>query len=501
MLLEVNKLKKNFGAVSALKDASFKLKRGEIRALLGAHGSGKSTLVKILSGLNKCDGGVIRIDDKDIKISSPTASLRHGVAMSYQDLSLIPILSVCENMALGNEPTARAMGPVDKKRMLAYAERMIDELGIGALPDTTVGRISLSDRGLVEVAKALYTGPRILVLDEITASMHHDQVSRLFDFLENKAAEGLSVIFVSHRFDEVYKLCRTATILREGVSVKDIDDLKTVSSEELVYYMTGHRLETHDIKPSRPNKVEQDILTVRDLHVGNAVNGVSLRVERGEIVGIAGLQGQGQGEFLRALYGAIPYSGGSVELDGERVRVKSPGAAIRKGFGFISGDREKEGVFSIRSVTENIFSVRYAMSKLIHYIDAGKERKEMDEIVSTLNIVTAGYGTPANRLSGGNQQKLVLGRWLCMKPRVLLLDDPTKGVDVGARTEINNILRELTRTGVSILFSSSDNEELLRIAGRICVFYEGKILCELEGDRLKGDVLAASMLGVRQGAQ
>ncbi|MEA5002581.1 MAG: sugar ABC transporter ATP-binding protein [Christensenella sp.] len=496
-MLTISNLQKNFGAVQALKDASLYMEKGEIRALLGANGSGKSTLVKVLSGLNKKDGGTIVLDGKEIDIISPRKSIEYGISMAYQDLSIISKLSVAENMVIGNEPCVH--GTIRKEKMIAYANEMIEKLGINAYPETIVSDIDLSNQGLVEVAKALFTNPRLLILDEITASMHHDQVERLFGFLNERVKEGLSILFVSHRFDEVYDLCAKATILREGQSVKEIENLKETSPQTLVYYMTGHKVENLEDAQQQEETCGEPVLCVKDMFIGDIVRGVSMSLAKGEIVGIAGLQGQGQGEFLRALYGAIPLGQGGIELDGRSVKIKSPADAIKKGFGFISGDREKEGIFSIRSVAENIFIVKNAMKRLLSCVGAKEEKQQAQDIMETLNVVAAGTGVPANSLSGGNQQKLVVGRWLSMKPRILLLDDPTKGVDVGARSEINTLLREMTKTGMSILFSSSDNEELLRVAQRIYVFYEGRIVRELKGNDMNGQLLAATMLGTNIG--
>lgn len=491
-MLMISNLQKNFGAVKALKDASLHMERGEIRALLGSNGSGKSTLVKVLSGLNKKDGGTIVLDGREINIVSPGKSIEYGIAMAYQDLSLISKLSVMENMVIGNEPTAH--GTICKKKMYSYAQEMIDKLGINAYPETPVSDIDLSNQEFVEVAKALYTNPRLLILDEITASMHHDQVKRLFAFLKERVREGLSILFVSHRFDEVYDLCSKATILREGESVQDIEDLKATTPEMLIYYMTGHKVDNLEASAKEKQTDVQSVLEVKEMHIAQAVRGVSMNVAKGEIVGIAGLQGQGQEEFLRALYGAVPYSFGSVKLEGTEIKIKSPADAIRRGFGFISGDREKEGIFLLRNVGENIFIVKNAMKRLLVCIGVKEEKERTKGIMQSLNVIAAGTGVPASSLSGGNQQKLVVGRWLSMKPRVLLLDDPTKGVDVKARSEINHLLHEMTKSGMSILYSSSDNEELLRVAQRVYVFYEGKIVKELKGKNLNGQNLAAAML-------
>jgi ABC-type sugar transport system ATPase subunit len=396
-------------------------------------------------------------------------------------------------MVLGREPGGK-IGNIRRAGVLAFTEKMIADLGINAYPNTIVSRLDLSNQSLVEVGKALYRNPRVLILDEITASMHNDQVQRLFSYLNKLREEGLSILFVSHRLKEVYDFCETATILREGASVKDIR-LEDATEGELVYHMTGRQMES-EVRNESDDIPDKPLLQIVNLWAENALRGLSLDVKRGEIVGIAGLEGQGQREFLRVLYGAAGRWNGSILFDGMMLRLKSPADAIRKRIGFISGDRDREGVFAERSVSENIFIVRSTIKKLLSLVSPKKLSKEAENVIRQLNVIATGTGVPANSLSGGNQQKLVVGRWLIMKPRLLLLDDPTKGVDVKTRSEINTILREMTKTGVSIIFSSSDNEELLHIAHRIFVFYEGKIFRELGGSCLSGQDLTSAMLGM-----
>lgn len=494
-MLQVKNVEKNFGAVRALADVSLRLEKGQIRALLGANGSGKSTLVKMLGGINKLDGGQIKIDGKTARLRSPRDCAKYGIAVAYQDLSLLPRLSVAENIAIAHEPGN--FSGLDKKATAEAAEKFIKKLNINTYPDTMVSDLDISNQSLVEVAKALYRAPGILVLDEITASLHHDQVEGLFKVLRDLRNEGLSILFVSHRLDEVFSLCDTATILREGKSVADLV-LAETNRREVIFHMTGKQIEDAPAEKAAQagGPVQNHLLDVDGLVIPGRVQGISLYANRGETIGIAGLQGQGQGEFMRALYGAIPYRAGAVKIVGEPIRMKSPADAIRCGIGFISGDREKEGIFQIRSVAENLFVIKTAVSRLLSWISYAKQNREAQALIDKLNIVAAGTGAQANSLSGGNQQKLVVGRWLAAQPKVLLLDDPTKGVDVSSRGEIHSILREMTKTGMAVVFSSSDNEELLEVAGRIYVFYEGKIIRELAGQERTGENLASAMLGM-----
>lgn len=495
-MLQIDNLQKNFGAVKALSDASLKVETGEIRALLGANGSGKSTLVKVLSGLNRKDGGTIRMDGREIDISSPAASRKCRIAMAYQDLSLIPELSIEENLVLGKEP---GRGMLQRKAVRAYACEMIDALGIQGRPEVQVGSLDLSNQALVEVAKALYIDPMLLLLDEITASMHHDQVQRLFDYLRRKRENGLSILFVSHRFEEVYAFCETATILRGGFSVQDVL-LEDTAPDRLVYYMTGREIKPEQLHEENNKAAEgKVVLEVEHLSTGGQVHDISMTIREGDIIGIAGLQGQGQSEFLRALYGACAYHSGKLVMDGSEIKNRSPKDAVRRGIGFISGDREKEQILSVRSVAENLLMVEHAMRPLCSFRAVKTTRKKAEKLIKKLQVVAAGSDAPANSLSGGNQQKLAVGRWLDKRPRILLLDDPTKGVDVAARNEINGLFRNMTQNGTAIVYSSSDNEELLELVDRIYVFYEGRIIKELTGSELNEDALACAMLGVSEG--
>jgi ribose transport system ATP-binding protein len=498
-VLSVLNVGKRFGAVTALKNASLQLMPGEIRALLGANGSGKSTLVKVLGGLVARDTGQVLLDEKQLRLGSPRDSRRHGIAVAYQDLSLVPMLTVEDNIMLGMEPRA-GLGFMERARVRDTALRLLGRLNAGFSSRAFLTVLDASQLGQVEIAKAFAWKAPYLLLDEATASLHHEQVKILFDMLKEMRDAGTAILFVSHRLDEVFALCETATILRGGESVASVK-LADVDHADLAFHMTGKRLERQEKRVCVSDHLDaKPVLATRDLSVTPKVNGVSLNAHPCEIVGIGGLQGQGQSEFLKAVYGAMPFDGGCVEVNGSPARFRSPSDALHHGLGFIPGDRDREGVLPIRSVTENIFLSRMSLSRLARRIRPRRLLEGAREIISKLSIVVGSPNHPARSLSGGNQQKLIVGRWLLISPKALLLDDPTKGVDIGARREIHELLRAMARDGAAILISSSENEELLALADRIYVFYEGRIVEELTGERRTEENLVSAMLGIHAAA-
>ena len=496
-MLRLTDISKKFGAVQALNNASLGLAPGEIRAFLGANGSGKSTMVKILSGLVQRDTGTIILDDQPIETGDPKKARANGIIAAYQDMTLIPSLTIEENIAFGHEKCG-FMGWVDKKARRTLAEKMIDLVGIPAMADTLVEQLDPSLCALVEFAKALSWNPKYLLVDEITACLHKAQVEKLFTLLRKLSAEGVGILFVSHRLDEVFKLCSSATILRSGKTVVELV-LSDVDEDDLVYYMTGER----PFRACLYNEVSNisgkegiPSLEAKNIVIGRHVKDVSVKIHPGEIVGVAGLQGQGQSQFLRGIYGFQSIDSGEVYIHGKKIRLKNPADAIKAGIGFLPGDRQKEGIFSGRPLSENIFVARDGIRFPISWDTKSKSARETVNIINLLKVVAAGPFSPAASLSGGNQQKLIVGRWITMDLNVLVLDDPTKGVDVSSRKEIHSILREMAQKGVSLLFSSSDNEELLEISDRILVFYDGLIHAELDCDDMSADRLASLTLGI-----
>ena len=497
-MLEMRNITKNFDAVLALNSASLTVEKGEIMALLGSNGSGKSTLVKVLSGLVNPNHGEVLLDGKPVEIRSAADARNLGIAVAYQDLSLIPHMSVVDNILLGLEPQLKS-GMIDRKKAREAAEYYLDLLKVDVDPDALVQFLMPSTQSMVEIAKALALKPRLLVLDEATASLHSDEVDILFDLLVKIKSEGTSVIIVTHRMGEIFRVCDRCTILKAGETVA-AGPIGEMDLDEIVFHMTGKRPDKNaGVCHTEQTHAQTDLLLeVRGLSMPPKLNHVDFEAYRGEIVGIGGLDGQGQSEFIRAILADAKYTGGEIIYRGKTTHYNSTADAIADDMGFISGDRNRESIFPLRSVAENIFAGSATKGSLFKPLQKKAINDFAQKAIDAYGIVAASKSHPANSLSGGNQQKLVVGRWIALSPSLLLLDDPTKGVDIHSRREIHKILKECLAEGMSIIYVSSDNEELLEISDRIYVFYEGKISAQLCGENRTEEKLVAAMLGLNQ---
>ncbi len=494
-------ISKQFDAVKALNHASLQVNAGEIMALLGSNGSGKSTMVKVLSGLVSPNEGAIAIDGKPAVIRSCADARKLGVAVAYQDLSLIPDLSVVDNITLGMEPKG-PMGMVDRKKARQTAERYLDKLKIDVSPDALVRYLMPSTQSMVEIAKAMALEPKILILDEATASLHSDEVDVVFEVLQQLKAQGTAIIIVTHRMGEIFRICDRCTILKGGETVA-CGAIADMDLDEIVFHMTGKKPDhtVGEVVHASAPREEDLVLDVRGLCLPPKLDHVDFKAYRGEVVGIGGLDGQGQAEFIRALLADQRYADGEVVYKGRKVHYHTTADAIADDMGFISGDRARESIFPIRSVAENIFAAKGTKGRLFAPLSPRTIRDFAQKAMDDYGIVAGSPNHPANSLSGGNQQKLVVGRWIALSPTLLLLDDPTKGVDIHSRREIHAILKDKLAEGMSVIYVSSDNEELLEISDRIYVFYEGKISAHLAGADRTEEKLVAAMLGLSAAAR
>ncbi len=499
-MFEMHGIVKRYGHVKALSGASLKVKPGEIQALLGSNGSGKSTIVKIMGGVVQANEGQLLMDDKPIKINSVYESRGYGFSVAYQELSLLQRMSVMDNIMLGQEQCGR-FGILDLRSERQYVLQLLQQLQVKCSPDALVQNISPSEQSMVEVAKALARRPKILLLDEVTASLHYDEVEALFKVLKAEKEKGTSILMVTHRMNEIYQLCDSATIFRNGETVAQ-GQMKDLPLDDVIFHMTGTRIDTKEGKKTSEHKfsidLNQALLQADNLTVQPRVKGISLHVNKGEVIGIGGLEGQGQAEYIKAIYGAAKLDSGWIVFDGKQLDLKDTDHAAKTGISYVSGDRTKESVFLIRTIEENLHAGVEALGGMWSWVSPKKIRKFANTAVDEYKIKIGELSDAASSLSGGNQQKLAIARGIAANPKLLLLNDPTKGVDIHSRREIHGILSESSAKGMSIILVSSDNQELLEICNRIYVFYEGKNVAELSGESKTEKNLVRAMIGVNE---
>lgn len=481
-VLEAAGVHKRFGGVVALAGADFELAAGEVHVLIGVNGCGKSTLCKIITGSVFADGGSIRLDGRRVAFATPSEAARAGVGVFYQELSLIPRLTVAENLFLRRPPRTRT-GLVDRERLRRDAERALARFAGAAGdigPDHLVEDLSPDQRQVVEILKVLAEEPRIVLFDEPTAALDNRQVDVFFGLVDELRREGRSVIFISHRMEEVFRIGDRVTVFRNGQSVATMNIADT-DKDEVVEKMLGARIEA--VERRRETARDDDVVLRADRIGGANFAEVSFSLRRGEILGLGGLHGQGQSSLLRTLFGAARGLSGSVTLDGRPYRPRHPADAIRADVAYVSGDRGRDGVFPVRPVFENFVAALLSRRRRLH-VDRRALADEVNALGDRLKLRTASLDALISELSGGNQQKVVIGRWLVNRPRILLLDDPTKGIDLNTKSDLYRILDALCMEGVSVILYSSEERELLANADRIAVFNGGRVVDELAGERV-----------------
>ncbi len=493
--LKTNKIEKHFGGVVALRDGSINVRSGEVLALVGANGSGKSTLTKIITGVLSQDSGHITYHDAQVQYNNPMTAQKMGIMAVYQELSLVPSLTVAQNIWLANEPRTNA-GFIDDRKMIDQTAELL-KLFEGTYqpslhPEAYVRDLPPDERQIVEILKAYSRYPEVLILDEATASLDSKQVSCLFNLIQQLKDHNKSLVFVSHRMDEIFRIADRAVVLRNGTSVGEVVIAETTENE-IVNMMVGSEEKlTSNAKRARVKVGEETILMVKDV-TNDRLNRVSFSVRQGELVGIGGLRGQGQSALLHTLFGNDHFTG-EITLFGENLKFTHPKEAMNHSIALIPGDRATEGLLLQRSIFENFHLPnwhKYARP-LLHL---KKARKDAQRISNQLNLVMESLESPVSNLSGGNAQKVVIGKWLLRDPKLLLLDDPTKGVDVGTKAEFYNLLNRLQEQGTTILFYSSDEKELLDLSERVLVMQDGAVKADLSGDQLTESNLIYHSMG------
>ncbi|HTX60613.1 MAG TPA: sugar ABC transporter ATP-binding protein [Verrucomicrobiae bacterium] len=477
-LLEMRGIGKSFPGVRALDDVSLALEAGEVLALVGENGAGKSTLMKILAGAQRADAGAILVDEREVQIESPRAAERLGIGMIYQEFNLVPQLSAPQNIVLGFEPTRG--GLLDARAARERASSVLRELGLELPLDVPTASLSVGQQQVVEIAKALAREARIIVMDEPTAALTEREIDRLFEIVAKLRARGAGIVYISHRMDELPRIADRITVLRDGRAI-ETRKAADFPADEIVRAMVGRRIDS--LFPELPAVAHgaPAVLAVRDLVREPAVRGVSFAVRAGEIVGLAGLVGAGRTEILRSIAGADQASGGEVRIDGVPVRPRSPREAIASGVAFITEDRKTQGLVLGMAVRENVTLAHLAgFVGRGGLIDRGREREATRRAIDDLHIRTPGTEQLVRNLSGGNQQKVVLAKWLLGKARVFLFDEPTRGIDVGAKAEIYQLMIELARAGAAIVMVSSELPEVLGMSHRLLVVRDGRIVAEFD---------------------
>lgn len=480
-LLEMRRISKSFSGVKALSNAHLTVSAGEVHAVMGENGAGKSTLIKILAGAYSADaGGEIRISGNPVTIGTPAAAMAHGIAVIYQELSLSANLTVAENIYLGREIRRGLFA--DRRAMQARCGGILRSLGAAFGPATLVSSLSLAEQQLVEIARAIHANASILVMDEPTAALSANESERLFELILRLRERGLAIVYVSHRMAEIERLADRVTVLRDGTFVGAIVRAE-VSSERVVKMMVGRDLAGFYKKQAKPVSVDRQpfFFEARDIRGGHRVHGCSFGLRRGEILGVAGLVGSGRTEMARLIFGADPAAGGAVFLDGARLEIRSPRDAIKAGVVYLTEDRKNLGLFLDMSVHDNINTMVFGTDAGIGgIVDFAKTNARAREAIKALSIRVRDAQSLAGALSGGNQQKVLLSRLLQPRPRVIILDEPTRGVDIGAKSEIYRIIDGLADAGMGIIVISSELPEIIGIADRILVMRGGRIVGELD---------------------
>lgn len=495
-ILSLSSISKSFPGVQALDSVNLEVYPGEIHALVGENGAGKSTLMRIISGASSKDSGSMKWRGYEVDIKTPIEAQNLGIAMIHQELALVPYIDIGKNIFLGREPQGKIPGLIDWSNLYQASSDILDSLGLNISPRTIIKDLSIAQQQMIEIAKSLSMDASLLVMDEPTSALTDREVETLFEQMSRLRSEGVSIIFISHRLEEVYRVADKVTVLRDGrwIGTHPADSL---SENEIVKMMVGRELVAS--KTHESHSTDVSVLRLNDVHTSGIVRGVSLDLKEGEILGIAGLVGAGRTELLEAIFGVRHITQGQILLEGEQIELDSPSKAIHSGVGFVPEDRKAQGLFLNMGVRQNIVLAALDTLTRLGIVLRTRANALTSSLIKQLDIRPPNQQQRVRNLSGGNQQKVVIARWLALEPRVLLLDEPTRGIDVGAKSEIHALLDQMAKTGVAILMVSSELPEILSVCDRILVMREGRLMLETEPDSTTQDEIMRVAAGTIHG--
>lgn len=492
MKIEMKDIYKSFGKNDVLKGVDFTLNDGEIHALVGENGAGKSTLMNILSGVLSKDKGEILIDGKEVDISDTNVAKKYGISFIHQELSDWPELTVMDNIFMNNEIKNGIF--LDKAKMRKKCIELLERFDLDINPKTKVSELSVGQRQMMEIAKANLNKVNVLILDEPTSALTNNEIDKLFKLIKRLRDKNVSMIYISHRMEEIFSLTNKITVMRDGKSVSVMDTNKT-DEREVVSYMVGRDI--GDFYPEMDAEISDVKIELKNFNREGLFKDINIKAKKGEVLGISGLMGAGRTEIMRSVFGLDPKDSGEVFIDGKKIEIKNPADAIKNKIGFVTENRQEEGLILDESIRENISLLNFDKFSKNSFIDKAKEKNLSDNLVDSFKVKTQSSESKISDLSGGNQQKVVFAKWYAIGPEILILDEPTKGVDVGAKREIYDLIKELTKKAVSIILISSDLPELISLSNRIYVIHEGKI----QGELLKKDASQEKIMTLATGGR
>lgn len=479
MHIVLKNIHKSFGTNKVLDGASFELNEGEVHALMGENGAGKSTLMKILTGVYEKDSGEVLVDGQEVCFKSPKNAEEKGIVFVYQELNVIHDMTVQENLFLGKE-IKYVFNLCAKREMYEKSKEALEKLNINILPNQIVGDLSIGQQQMIEICKAFMINAKVIIMDEPTAALTESETKVLFETIKELKEKGVSIIYISHRMEEIFQICDRITVMRDGQFI-DTKKIQETSMNDIVKMMIGR--EIGERYPKRESKIGEEILKVSNLSFKNVFENISFNVKKGEVLGVSGLMGAGRTEIMKSIFGEMPYDKGKVEIEGKEVSIKKTIDAIECGIGFITEDRKDEGLMLEKSIKDNIGLLNFMEISRKGFIKESYENSISEKAIDQFNIKCFDNEHICENLSGGNQQKVVLAKWIYRNPKILILDEPTRGVDVGAKKEIYTIINQLAEKGMAIIMVSSDLPEVIGVSDRVMVMREGKLAGILDKEK------------------